>query len=101
MAENKIEKLGGIHDNLANWCIQVLKGRPLRDNDGLIMYDSDGVMMIELATPSEMNIVRQFLKDNGIDASPRAGNPMDILKDAMELPFGDKITPINKQLGSK
>jgi hypothetical protein len=99
MAQNKVDKLSGIHDDLANWCIQVLKGRPLRDNAGLIMYDEDAVMMIDPATPSEMNIVRQFLRDNNIDASPRAGNPLDILQGAMDLPFGDKVTPINRQIG--
>lgn len=37
------------------------------------------------ATASDLAVVRQFLKDNGIDSVPKKGNPLDNL--AQSLPF--------------
>jgi|TARA_R100001510_G_C7629976_1_gene189022 hypothetical protein len=37
------------------------------------------------ATPSELNVIRQFLKDNGIDATTEQNKPMANL--AKVLPF--------------
>ena len=37
------------------------------------------------ATASELNVARQFLRDNGIDAVPTEGSPLKKLID--ELPF--------------
>ena len=37
------------------------------------------------ATASELNVARQFLRDNGIDAVPTEGNSLQKLVD--ELPF--------------
>jgi hypothetical protein len=34
-----------------------------------------------------LNVARQFLKDNNIDALPAKGSPLDLLQDAM--PFGN------------
>lgn len=37
------------------------------------------------ATASDLNVARQFLKDNGIDSIPKKGSPLDNL--ASSLPF--------------
>jgi len=37
------------------------------------------------ATAADLGVVRQFLKDNGIDGVPKKGNPLDNL--AQTLPF--------------
>ena len=37
------------------------------------------------ATASDLNVARQFLKDNGIDNVPKKGSPLDNL--AHSLPF--------------
>lgn len=37
------------------------------------------------ATAADLNVARQFLKDNGIDAVPKKGSPLDALRDS--LPF--------------
>ena len=37
------------------------------------------------ATASDLNVARQFLKDNGIDSVPKKGSPLDNL--ASSLPF--------------
>ncbi len=43
-------------------------------------------------TAAELNVARQFLKDNNIDAVPKEGSPLSNL--ANDLPFtGDNDTP--------
>lgn len=37
------------------------------------------------ATASDLSVVRQFLKDNGIDSVPKKGSPLDQL--SASLPF--------------
>jgi hypothetical protein len=39
------------------------------------------------ATASDLSVVRQFLKDNGVDSIPKDGNPLDRLNHAANLPF--------------
>ena len=43
------------------------------------------------ATASELNVARQFLRDNGIDAVPTEGSPLQQLAD--ELPFDIPTKP--------
>ena len=43
------------------------------------------------ATASELNVARQFLRDNGIDAVPTEGSSLQRLAD--ELPFEIPTTP--------
>jgi hypothetical protein len=50
----------------------------------------------EEVQPAMLNVARQFLKDNGIENTAVANNPMDILKEA-ELPFNHNIEPINRK----
>lgn len=40
------------------------------------------------ATPSDLSVARQFLKDNGIDAAPDASQPM--LNLAKIMPFDEE-----------
>lgn len=40
------------------------------------------------AVPTELNVARQFLKDNGIDCSPEASQPM--LNLAKIMPFDEE-----------
>jgi len=44
-------------------------------------------------TASELNVARQLLKDNGIDAVPVEGSPLKSLLD--ELPFKEPIKLAN------
>jgi hypothetical protein len=44
-------------------------------------------------TASELNVARQLLKDNGIDAIPVEGSPLKSLLD--ELPFKEPIKLAN------
>ena len=57
--------LADVHELLAQWCLE-----RLREGD---------------ATAADLNIIRQFLKDNNIDCVPTENNSMAKL--AEELPF--------------
>ena len=39
------------------------------------------------ATASDLSVVRQFLKDNGVDSIPKKGSALDQLSNAANLPF--------------
>jgi len=68
------EKLKELHEALA----KVLLER-VRDED---------------AKASDLNVARQFLKDNSIDAIPAQGSPLaDLIK---ELPFNEDKKPLIK-----
>lgn len=43
------------------------------------------------ATASDLSVVRQFLKDNGIDSVPPPGSPLDKLSKAANLPFTETV----------
>lgn len=44
------------------------------------------------ATASDLNVARQFLKDNGIDAVPREGSPLDHLKNSLPFQSSEEIS---------
>ena len=46
------------------------------------------------ASPSLLNVARQFLKDNGIDGVPTQGNPLDNLIHALP-DFNEDELPLN------
>lgn len=50
------------------------------------------------ATAADMAVARQFLKDNGIDAIPRAGSPLATLRDQLPFPSPDAIAADNEQV---
>ena len=66
------EKLEELHDLLAETLLDRIRG--------------DDV------SPADLNVARQFLKDNGIDAIPAKDTPMFNL--ALELPFKDQGQPL-------
>jgi hypothetical protein len=43
------------------------------------------------ATAADLNVARQFLKDNGIDAVPTKGSPIDSLRSSLPFPDPDAI----------
>jgi hypothetical protein len=56
---------------------------------GITERDENGKLNASL-----INVARQFLKDNGIEAKVAPGTPLEALKD--EFPFADNVTPIKK-----
>lgn len=44
------------------------------------------------ATAADLSVARQFLKDNGIDAVPKKGSPLDDLKNSLPFPDADGVS---------
>lgn len=89
MTTATVEELGGIHDSLAKWCTLVLQGVPLLDGEGRAVLKPDGQPWLIPPSPSHLNVIRQFLKDNNIDSIPKATNPIGVLQGAASLPFAN------------
>ena len=66
------EKLKDLHEELAKVLLERVK-------------DPD-------AKSADLNVARQFLKDNSIDAVPAKGSPLEELIN--ELPFDDRKTAV-------
>lgn len=73
------ESLEDLHSALAT----VLK-------EGITQRDEDGKLNASL-----INVARQFLRDNGIEAKAAPGTPLAALKES--FPFADNVTPIQKK----
>lgn len=79
--------LGLTHKEFSAWCRLILQGVPLLDKDGRAVLKEDGQPWLIPPSPAHMNVIRQFLKDNGIEA---AVIPMDPSKgDMSDLPTFD------------
>lgn len=68
------KELGLTHKEFAQWCRMILKGVPLLDKFGHAVLNEDGQPWLVPPSPAHMNVIRQFLKDNQIEA---AVIPMD------------------------
>jgi len=71
------EVLGSIHEALANELLSRIKNGE--------------------ATPTDLNVARQLLKDNNITVTPAAGNPL--LNIAEELPYDAENIINQKEVG--
>jgi hypothetical protein len=91
------ETLGNIHDSLATWCTLVLQGVPLLNDEGKAVLKPDGQPWLIPPSPAHLNVIRQFLKDNSVDTEVKKGNPLGILKEASDLPFGNNVTTFPKK----
>ena len=70
------ESLGELHGELARYFTNgILHGMEAVNEDGKIIRTA--------ATPAYLNVVRQFLKDNGIQAVARKGKPLGDLAAAL------------------
>lgn len=79
--------LGLTHKEFSAWCRLILQGVPLLDRDGRAVLKEDGQPWLVPPSPAHMNVIRQFLKDNGIEA---AVIPLDSNKgDMSDLPTFD------------
>lgn len=91
MAKADSEKLGTLHDMLAETLTQAIKeGIPIKDEE-------TGKITKAPAPAAILNVARQFLKDNNIDCSPSSTNPIGLLSEA--LPFNEKVTPFKRNTG--
>jgi hypothetical protein len=63
------KELGDVHGGLSKWCIEIMKGVPLVDRDGVAVLKPDGQPWLIPPAPAHLNVIRQFLKDNRIEAA--------------------------------
>lgn len=63
------KELGLTHKEFSQWCRMILQGVPLLDKEGRAVLKPDGQPWLVPPSPAHMNVIRQFLKDNGIEAS--------------------------------
>lgn len=49
---------------------EMLKGTPVYDKDGAVVLNTNGSIYLLPPTPAAMNVIRQLLKDNGVDREP-------------------------------
>ncbi|ATS93398.1 terminase small subunit [Ralstonia phage DU_RP_I] len=89
------KELGEVHNEMAAWCLDILKGIPVTDKDGNLVIEGGRVVRLPPA-PAYLNVIRQFLKDNDIQAEPAKGSSMGDLSD---LPVfeDDNVVPLKSQ----
>lgn len=90
-----IEELSEVHGSFAKWCLLVLQGVPLQDKDGNAVLKEDGQPWLVPPSAAHMSVIRQFLKDNKVEAPPAKGTPLGDLSD---LPVFDdpSVIPMYK-----
>jgi hypothetical protein len=96
MSKADEQSLSGLHGKLAEVLTAAIsEGVPLMLNDGTPILDKDGQPIRAPAPAAILNVARQFLKDNKIEAIAAQGSPLHSLAD---LPVfdDDNIVPIRK-----
>lgn len=63
------QELGLTHKEFSEWCRMILKGVPLLDKEGRAVLKPDGQPWLVPPSPAHMNVIRQFLRDNNIEAT--------------------------------
>jgi len=97
MSDKATEKeLSEVHGGLAKWCIEIMKGVPLTDKEGNAVLKPDGQPWLVPPAPAHLNVIRQFLKDNRIEAAviPGLGNDQGL--DDLPTFDDDNVVPITK-----
>lgn len=90
------KSLSGLHGKLAEVLTEAIaQGIPLMSTDGEPILDKEGQPIRAPAPAAILNVARQFLKDNKIEAIAAQGSPLHSLAD---LPVfdDDNIVPIRK-----
>nr|WEM05542.1 terminase small subunit [Ralstonia phage BOESR1] len=98
------KELGLTHKEFAEWCRLILKGVPLMDKEGNAVLKEDGQPWLVPPSPAHMNVIRQFLKDNAIEATVIPGLGNQNHGDLSDLPTFDEdgnVLPFTKQANSK
>lgn len=89
-------ELAEVHGGLSKWCIEIMKGVPLVDREGAAVLKPDGQPWLIPPAPAHLNVIRQFLKDNKIEAVTIPG--LSSQKDLDDLPIfdDDNVVSIRK-----
>jgi hypothetical protein len=84
--EASLSDLQELHGTLARQLLKMVTA-------GQVVINEDGLPVVISPTPAVMNVVRQFLKDNNIQAKLDNNEDLQELKDV--LPFNDSPTHAN------
>ena len=76
-----LDAMQKLHSDLAKELSKMVRG-------GQVVMDENGLPVVISPTPAVLNVVRQFLKDNNIQA--QLGKNKDLLDLESMLPFHDK-----------
>lgn len=99
MMNNKAteEELAEIHNGLATWCLTVLRGVPLLSKEGTAVLDESGKPYMVPPKAEYLSIIRQFLKDNRIEASIEQSKPLHDLSDLPTFTDDDTVIPLHNR----
>lgn len=91
------EDLGKVHGKFAEWCMLIMQGTPLLDKDGNAVLQPDGQPWLVPPSAAYLNVIRQALKDNRIEA-PASKSLNDASHSMDDLPmFEDgNVLPIRR-----
>lgn len=67
------DDLSKVHGRLAEWCMSIMQGVPLLDKDGNAVLKPDGQPWLQPPSAAYLNVIRQLLKDNKIEAPASPG----------------------------
>lgn len=81
MSQNDPADLRRMHDLMARHLTDLLEnGEIARTKQGEVVVDPDTGKPLRIKpTASTLNVIRQFLKDNNVDALPADGSPLSDL----------------------
>lgn len=92
------DDLNKVHKKLAEWCMSIMEGVPLVDKDGMAVLKPDGQPWLQPPSAAYLNVIRQALKDNKIEA-PASRELSDAAHSMDDLPvFEDgNVLPMRRQ----
>ncbi|QBE66830.1 hypothetical protein [Pseudoduganella lutea] len=97
MTDKATEKeLGEVHGGMADWCKLILRGVPLMDKEGNAVLQPDGQPWLVPPSPAHLNVIRQFLKDNRIEAASIPGLEATTGLDDLPVFDDDNVVPLRK-----
>lgn len=74
------KELGEIHGGMATWCKLILQGVPLLNDEGKAVLKEDGQPWLVAPKSADLNVIRQFLKDNKMDSPVAAEEIQDVVE---------------------
>jgi hypothetical protein len=77
-------KLPRLHMDFTDVLSEMLKGEPLLDANGRAVLDEHSRPIYVRPGPAFLKVVKEFLKDNGIDSEPIEGGATESLAKALK-----------------
>lgn len=84
-------KLPKLHRDLTDALSEGLKGTPLLDANDRAILDESGKVIYRRPDAAFLKVVREFLKDNGIESEPIEGSPVESVAKQLTHFEGDPL----------